>query len=77
MWYFNKVILEKKIYMSNSISDVESNKRRIAWEKSLSNSYLSGIEPTYEMQIIANNFIYGKIDYKKTIELMIKHLSEL
>lgn len=54
------------------LNDLE--KRKKAWDKALSNSYLSGITPTVEMEEIIQRFFNFEIDEAETIVLLIESL---
>lgn len=64
------------INMKIMISDIEKEKRKLAWQKAVSSSYFEGIYPTLTMNSIANKFIDGEYDISLAVKLMIQHLDK-
>lgn len=63
--------------MKIMISDIEKEKRKLAWSKATSSSYFEGIRPTSTMNSIANKFIEGEYDIRLAVKLMMLHLDNL
>lgn len=62
--------------MKVTISNVEKEKRKLAWLKATSNSYFEGIQPTPTMSSIAKKFINGEYDINLAVKAMMQHLDK-
>ena len=60
--------------MKIMISDIEKERRKLAWLKATSSSFFEGIRPTSMMNSIANKFIKGEYDISLAVTLMIQDL---
>lgn len=52
--------------------EAEIEKRRDAWNRAVSNSFLSGIIPSNKLNEYAEKFINGENDIETTFKLMVE-----